>query len=219
MPTRPAGPGIEPLKADCLQNPPHFLSFFLGCGVGGIATAARLAQAGFAVTVFEKVRRFVICSSAGVGSRARRRRRRVFADAIECVRLTDSRFRYDLQNDYSGGRCSLIEQDGYVRPPLKLEPASCRARSLTTPPRSADDQRFDQGPSLLLLPDLFRQTYEDLGERMEDHLDLVKCAFSALCFPPPLAGSDTLPSPLYAQASPTTAFTSTTTRSSRSRPT
>ena len=43
-----------------------------GAGVGGVATAARLAKAGFKVTVFEK-------------------------------------------NDFSGGRCSLINHDGYVR--------------------------------------------------------------------------------------------------------
>ena len=43
-----------------------------GAGVGGVATAARLAKAGFKVTVFEK-------------------------------------------NDFTGGRCSLINHDGYVR--------------------------------------------------------------------------------------------------------
>ncbi len=44
----------------------------VGAGVGGVATAARLAKAGFKVTVFEK-------------------------------------------NDFTGGRCSLIHHDGYVR--------------------------------------------------------------------------------------------------------
>lgn len=43
----------------------------VGAGVGGIATAARLAKAGYKVTVVEK-------------------------------------------NDYTGGRCSLLHQDGYV---------------------------------------------------------------------------------------------------------
>ena len=44
----------------------------VGAGVGGVATAARLAKAGFKVTVFEK-------------------------------------------NDFTGGRCSLLHHDGYVR--------------------------------------------------------------------------------------------------------
>ncbi|KAJ3403229.1 hypothetical protein HDV05_007940, partial [Chytridiales sp. JEL 0842] len=52
------------------------------------------------------------------------------------------------KNDFSGGRCSLIHKDGY---------------------------RFDQGPSLLLMPKVFQKTFADLGERLEDHLDLVKC--------------------------------------------
>ncbi|WVR07350.1 hypothetical protein IAU60_004391 [Kwoniella sp. DSM 27419] len=52
------------------------------------------------------------------------------------------------KNDFSGGRCSLIHHDGY---------------------------RFDQGPSLLLLPPLFHQLYNDLGEKLEDHIDLIQC--------------------------------------------
>jgi phytoene desaturase len=35
-----------------------------------------------------------------------------------------------------------------------------------------DGHRFDVGPTLFLMPEVFAQTYADLGERMEDHLDL-----------------------------------------------
>ncbi|CAO2657690.1 Nn.00g038160.m01.CDS01 [Neocucurbitaria sp. VM-36] len=78
----------------------------IGAGVGGVATAARLAAAGCKVTVVEK-------------------------------------------NDFSGGRCSLIHRQGY---------------------------RFDQGPSLLLLPELFRETFQELGTSLEDEgVKLVKC--------------------------------------------
>ncbi len=35
-----------------------------------------------------------------------------------------------------------------------------------------DGHRFDTGATLFLMPEVFRQTYEALGERMEDHLDL-----------------------------------------------
>ena len=52
------------------------------------------------------------------------------------------------KNDFSGGRCSLIHHDGH---------------------------RFDQGPSLFLLPPLFEQLYSDLGTRLQDHIDLVQC--------------------------------------------
>ncbi|MCJ1358232.1 MAG: hypothetical protein MMC33_008231 [Icmadophila ericetorum] len=78
----------------------------IGAGVGGVATAARLAKAGFNVTVFEK-------------------------------------------NDFTGGRCSLIHHEGY---------------------------RFDQGPSLLLLPDLFREAFYDLDTSLEaEGVELYKC--------------------------------------------
>ncbi|KAL8842079.1 MAG: hypothetical protein Q9170_000683 [Blastenia crenularia] len=78
----------------------------VGAGAGGVATAARLAKAGFDVTVYEK-------------------------------------------NSFTGGRCSLIHHEGY---------------------------RFDQGPSLLLLPALFKETFEDLGTSLQaEGVELMKC--------------------------------------------
>lgn len=77
----------------------------IGSGVGGTALAARLAQEGFKVTVYEK-------------------------------------------NSFSGGRLSLIHKNGH---------------------------RFDQGPSLYLMPRIFDETFNDLGEKISDHLDLMKC--------------------------------------------
>ena len=44
-----------------------------------------------------------------------------------------------------GGRCNQIVRDGH---------------------------RFDVGPSLFLMPEVFAETYASLGARMEDHLDL-----------------------------------------------
>ncbi|SCV70131.1 BQ2448_1525 [Microbotryum intermedium] len=79
----------------------------IGAGVGGVATAARLASAGYAVTCIE-------------------------------------------QNSFTGGRCSLMYTD--------------------------DGYRFDQGPSLLLLPKMFEETFVDLGTTMErEGIQLVKC--------------------------------------------
>lgn len=78
----------------------------IGSGVAGSASAARLAIAGFEVTVLER-------------------------------------------NDFTGGRCSLINHEGH---------------------------RFDQGPSLLLLPKLFEETFADLGTTMPDEgIILKKC--------------------------------------------
>ncbi|TVY37640.1 Phytoene desaturase [Lachnellula occidentalis] len=78
----------------------------VGAGVGGIATAARLASAGFSVTVLEK-------------------------------------------NSFTGGRCSLLTHEGY---------------------------RFDQGPSLLLLPGLFAETFADLNTSLSaEGVELLKC--------------------------------------------
>jgi phytoene desaturase len=47
---------------------------------------------------------------------------------------------------HPGGRASFIQKDGY---------------------------RFDTGPTLFLMPEVFAETYAALGERMQDHLDLV----------------------------------------------
>jgi phytoene desaturase len=49
------------------------------------------------------------------------------------------------KNAQPGGRCNQILRDGH---------------------------RFDVGPTLFLMPEVFAETYADLGERMEDHLDL-----------------------------------------------
>ncbi|KAJ3094319.1 hypothetical protein HDU96_001743, partial [Phlyctochytrium bullatum] len=52
------------------------------------------------------------------------------------------------QNTFPGGRCSTLRKDGY---------------------------RFDQGPSLWLMPKVFEQTFSDLGEPLSAHIRLVKC--------------------------------------------
>lgn len=77
-------------------------ALIIGAGIGGIVTAARLAQNGYRVTVLEK-------------------------------------------NGAPGGRCDQLVRDGH---------------------------RFDTGPTLFLMPEIFAETYQALGERMEDHLDL-----------------------------------------------
>ena len=76
----------------------------IGAGIGGIATAIRLAQNGYQVTIVEK-------------------------------------------NKRPGGRCNIIEKDGH---------------------------RFDTGPTLFLMPKLYKQAFADLGERIEDHLELIR---------------------------------------------
>ncbi|KAK5114199.1 ATP-binding cassette transporter CGR1 [Meristemomyces frigidus] len=84
----------------------------IGAGVGGTSTAARLAHAGFKVTVLEK-------------------------------------------NSFTGGRCSLLYHDA---------------------PDNGGQYRFDQGPSLLLLPRLFHQTFEELGTSLKNEgVELRKC--------------------------------------------
>jgi len=77
-------------------------AIIVGAGIGGIATAARLAKDGYEVTVLEKTAA-------------------------------------------PGGRVALLERDGY---------------------------RFDMGATLFLMPETYAQTYADLDEHMEDHLDL-----------------------------------------------
>lgn len=74
----------------------------IGAGIGGIATAARLARRGFSVTVLEK-------------------------------------------NEKPGGRANQIIRDGH---------------------------RFDTGPTLFLMPEVWEETFAALGERMSDHLQL-----------------------------------------------
>lgn len=74
----------------------------IGAGIGGIATAARLAKNGYDVTVLEK-------------------------------------------EATPGGRCNQIVRDGH---------------------------RFDIGPTLFLMPEVWEETFASLGEKMSDHLDL-----------------------------------------------
>jgi len=47
----------------------------------------------------------------------------------------------------AGGRCNFIEKDGH---------------------------RFDSGPTLFLLPELYQKAFSDLGERIEDHIELIR---------------------------------------------
>jgi phytoene desaturase len=51
------------------------------------------------------------------------------------------------KNSIPGGRFNKIEKDGF---------------------------HFDTGPTLFLMPEIFAETYNSLGERMEDHLDLIR---------------------------------------------
>jgi len=74
----------------------------IGAGLGGIATAARLARAGYQVSVYEK-------------------------------------------QSSPGGRTEIVQGKGF---------------------------RFDAGPTLFLMPEVWQQTYADLGEKMEAHLNL-----------------------------------------------
>src|SRR5512147_1689688 len=74
----------------------------IGAGIGGIATAARLAKNGYEVTVLEK-------------------------------------------EATPGGRCNQIMRDGH---------------------------RFDIGPTLFLMPEIWEETFASLGEKLSDHLDL-----------------------------------------------
>ena len=76
----------------------------IGAGIGGIATAARLAKNGYEVTVLEK-------------------------------------------EATPGGRCNQIIQDGH---------------------------RFDIGPTLFLMPEIWEETFASLGEKMSDHLELTR---------------------------------------------
>src|SRR5215213_1371817 len=77
-------------------------ALIVGAGIGGIATAARLAKNGYEVTVLEK-------------------------------------------ESTPGGRCNQIIRDGH---------------------------RFDIGPTLFLMPEIWEGTSASLGERMSDHLEL-----------------------------------------------
>ncbi|KAJ3363081.1 hypothetical protein GGF31_001256 [Allomyces arbusculus] len=70
--------------------------------------------------------------------------------AAIAARLAHQGFQVSVyeKNTFSGGRCSLIEQDGF---------------------------RFDQGPSMYLMPKIFEETFADLDERLSDHLELKRC--------------------------------------------
>lgn len=105
------------------EQPPSRTAIVVGAGAGGIATAARLAKAGYQVTVVEK-------------------------------------------NDFTGGRCSL----------LYSSPSQPKSSTRGGKPGPDQQYRFDQGPSLLLLPNLFRETFHDLDTSLEaEGVDLLRC--------------------------------------------
>lgn len=52
------------------------------------------------------------------------------------------------KNDFTGGRCSLITKDGF---------------------------RWDQGPSLFMMPQFYEECFNDLGEDIHEHIELLKC--------------------------------------------
>jgi phytoene desaturase len=79
-------------------------AIIIGAGIGGITTAARLAKAGYQVTVLEKA-------------------------------------------SHPGGRTGILQKDGF---------------------------KFDTGPTLFLMPQVFAETYAALGEKLDSHLDLVR---------------------------------------------
>lgn len=105
------------------KQAPSRTAVVVGAGAGGIATAARLAKAGYQVTVVEK-------------------------------------------NDFIGGRCSLLHSS----------PSQSRSKSGSAATGLRNEYRFDQGPSLLLLPNLFRETFHDLDTSLEaEGVDLLRC--------------------------------------------
>lgn len=102
----------------------------IGAGAGGIGAAARLAKAGYDVTVLEK-------------------------------------------NDFVGGRCSLL----YSTPSSTTQTRAKSSGGLR------QQYRFDQGPSLLLLPNLFRETFHDLDTSLEaEGVDLLQCPINYQIF-------------------------------------
>src|ERR1041385_464378 len=90
------------LKRKGVFMPNKPTAIVIGAGIGGIATAARLAKNGYDVTVLEK-------------------------------------------ESTPGGRCNQILREGH---------------------------RFDIGPTLFLMPEIWEETFAALGERMSDHLEL-----------------------------------------------
>ena len=91
------------MQSDSIQMKTGKLKVLIvGAGIGGIATAARLARQGCQVTVLEK-------------------------------------------NEIPGGRVGQVKLDGYT---------------------------FDTGATLLLMPEVYAETFAALGERLADHLDL-----------------------------------------------
>ena len=51
-----------------------------------------------------------------------------------------------------------------------------------------DGFRFDTGPSWYFMPEVFEHLFALLGERVEDHLDLVRLDPAYRVFPEPVAG-------------------------------
>ena len=64
-----------------------------------------------------------------------------------------------------------LSRAGYAVTLLEKNPGVGGRMQSHNPP-GASEWRFDTGPSLLLFPDKYRECFEALGERMEDHVQL-----------------------------------------------
>ncbi|CAG8057796.1 unnamed protein product [Penicillium olsonii] len=87
------------------------------------------------------------------------------------ARLAKEGFRVKVveKHGFVGGRCSLIHDNGFVR--RYASPDQSHLIILLTA-----HQRFDQGPSLLLMPELFHQTFHDLNTSLsEEGVAFLKC--------------------------------------------
>ncbi|KAI1489633.1 hypothetical protein F5X96DRAFT_679637 [Biscogniauxia mediterranea] len=144
----------------------------IGAGAGGIAIAARLAKAGLAVTVLEK--------NSFTGGR--------------CSLLYHHHHHHHhpedennhTENDNNNNSSSKNDDDNNNNSSSKNDDDNNNNNS----PKNDDDNpdrnnssttrgtyRFDQGPSLLLLPQLFHETFSDLSTSLAaEGVALLRCA-------------------------------------------
>jgi phytoene desaturase (3,4-didehydrolycopene-forming) len=67
-----------------------------------------------------------------------------------------------------GYKVQILEKNAYVGGRLQTE-------TFETDDAGTESFRFDTGPSLLLLPDRYREQFTQCGERFEDYVDIERC--------------------------------------------
>ena len=129
----------------------------IGGGVGGLVSSTLLARTGLKVILVEK--------NGKCGGRMNSEERIVDQNGPNSPSSLNSLI-IPVENQIQGGNKEKTSGNNDINSNVK----SSNNLNNNLP----QSYRFDVGPSLLLLPDVYEETFQSLGERLSDHVELLK---------------------------------------------